>query len=171
MKLCGFLSKLWSHHQQLSADVKRLRETNPLSSTYCCLSSLRLSLIIHAAYLLIASRIYVSVFHYLEHDTPQIMEPTITAVKLNYQFTLPVKLLSLNKHLGITVPKKPCIRAHRFHVSASIFTQSRVNCSLALSVHAQNQSQSSQTKLGVSFEHSHIHSSASDDNFTELLHT
>lgn len=171
VKLSGLLSKLETHHEHLSAGVKRLQETNPLSSTYCCLPSWTLSVIIHAAYLLIASSIYVSILHYLEPDTPSIMEPTITAVKLNYQFTLPVKLLSLHKHSDITVPKKPGTRTHRFYVSASVPTPSPVHCSLALSAHAQNQSQPSQSKPEVSFEHGHLHSSAYDDDFTELLHT
>lgn len=171
VKLSGLLSKLETPHEHLSARVKWLQETNPLGSTYCCLSSWRSSLITHAAYLLIASSIYVGVLHYLEPDTPSIMEPTITAVKLNYEFTLPVRLLSLHKHLDIAVPKKPGTRTHRFYVSASVSTPSPVHCSLALSAHAQNQSQPSQSKPEVSFEHGHVHSSAYDDDFTELLHT
>lgn len=82
------------------------------------------------------------------------MEPTITTVKLNYRFTLPIKPLSFSKHLDIAAPKAPCVRAHGLYVSVSIFTPSLFNCSLALSVHAQRKSQSHQLKREVSFDHS-----------------
>lgn len=97
------------------------------------------------------------------------MEPTITAVKLNYQFTLPVKLRSFSKHLEIAAPNPPRMRTHRLYVSVAIFTHSLFNRSLAPSVHAQNKSQSHQIKTEVSFEHGHVHSSVYGDHFTEAL--